>query len=93
MFKEFRKAQADEISIRSSNSLVSSKAWQVPKTESETARSSEEEFVPREVRKIAKVQAQREAEKLKQIKANRTFADPEIESLLSLLPVAKIKIR
>jgi hypothetical protein len=56
-------------------------------------RSSEEEFVPREVRKIAKVQAQREAEKLKQIKANRTFADPEIDPLLALLPVAKIKLR
>jgi len=92
VFKDFRKNQPDEISIRSSHSSVVSE--QIHKTDTdETVRSSEEEFLPREVRKIAKAQEKREAEKLKQIKENRTFADPEIEPLLALLPVAKIKLR
>ena len=91
VFKDFRKHQLDEISIRSSHSSVVSE--QIHKTDTETIRSSEEEFLPREVRKIAKAQEKREAEKLKQIKENRTFADPEIELLLALLPVAKIKLR
>lgn len=50
-------------------------------------------FVPREVRKVAQAQEKREAQKLKEIQANRTFTDPEIEPLLQLMPVAKIKMK
>ena len=51
------------------------------------------EYVPRDVRKVVKQQEKREADKLAKIKANRTFSDPEIEPLLALLPVAKIKMK
>jgi hypothetical protein len=88
------KRHKDDISIRSSQSSEDSAGVQQSKCEpDETESVFSSDFVPREAIKVAKAQEKKEAQKLQAIKENRTFIDPEIEPLLSLLPLAKIKMK